>query len=269
MRRIKFAWDQRRRLPALLASNRLPNIRLEWDTLRNLVVLDQVETSGHCHLATLPTGAMFFSDDINYAPYAGVAGTNTPYLLAFYDSTGLLVGAGYGGAVGGGEDLTELLADTGFDDAGAWEEEAGWVVNGGASGKAVATNITSAKYVYQVIAANAGSLVKTVYTCSDYTSGNFRVVVGTAATGAGTSRSSAATFTEYLTRGIGTLIGIGYYAGTLTASMSSLSVSRVNDIPNTGLKLYSTKNGATQSLMLTGTGNVNAITKVKVYYVGD
>jgi len=126
------------------------------------------------------------------------------------------------GAEGTVETTTELLADTGFDNAVLWLTEAGWAIG---SSKATATALASSKYVYQNIAANPGSLVKTAYTCSDYTGGNFRVSVGSG--GTGTINSSAATFTQYINRGTGTLIGLTWVNSALTASFSSLSAQQV------------------------------------------
>lgn len=71
--------------------------------LKNVVVTyissPITETSGKLHVDTTAT-AMFFSEDNDYAAYAG--STVAKYLAAFYDSTGKLVASGYCGAVGGG-----------------------------------------------------------------------------------------------------------------------------------------------------------------------
>lgn len=254
-------------------------------------VKKQAETSGHLYIATVAAGAFFWSADNDYSAYTG-DGSNNGYLLKFFDSTNAHVGTAYGGAVGtgaaGGDlDATENVTNGDFETG---DPPSSWSVAGtGAvlSADADARTGLQALKIYADAAAYRGLAYQTindlrvngglwklqayakkidapfarVYVSDDINNTNYvyyksisAPVSYTDVGGYFTSKSSTDTLSLYSPDTQGKY-----------GLWDDVSLKRVTEPPNTGLRLYSTRTGSTQTMKETGAGNPNTITKVEIW----
>jgi roadblock/LC7 domain-containing protein len=117
--------------------------------------------------------------------------------LVVYDTAGKTATAEIKAWEGGATSLgTEILADTGFDAPGSWTPQAGWAVSG-SSAAATAADASC----YQTKSVTYKSLVRAVFTVTNYSAGSVLVGIGHGGAGQtdGTPRNSTGTFEQYLT----------------------------------------------------------------------
>ncbi len=226
-------------------------------------VLDQVETSGKFHVSTVAGGAMMFSEDIDYSAYAGTG----EYDITGYDATNAMAFHARTGAVGGGEDLgADVFAGAGAFTVGTgWELEDGYSVAGGKLEKIVGTGY----YATHPATMPAGQLWKSSIDVDAISGiGGFAIAYrGLAAGESGITISTTGTKTEYHTQiTAGTGCGVSASAAKVI-TIDNLVIKPLTNVPVTGLLLRNLE--GEQSVISTGTGNINAITKVKVVYIGD
>ncbi|MBA7559131.1 hypothetical protein ES708_00744 [subsurface metagenome] len=159
-------------------------------------------------------------------------------MVHVWDNAGKHI-SGICGAVGGDEALgANLITDPGFDDAGYWAKGTGWTV---ADSKAVGNGGQNYSPIYKAQASQLGKLFKTSITISTRTSGSIKVGVGTDT--AGTLRSTADTFVEYLVaRTTGTLFGLFAWSD-FVGTCDDIAFEPVTDCPATALKIVSTNGG--------------------------
>ncbi|MFH2071931.1 MAG: hypothetical protein ABIJ75_03660, partial [Actinomycetota bacterium] len=131
------------------------------------IIVEATVLATAVHVATVAAGAHATIDGVDLSPYLGAK-------LTLRDSSGWTA-VGYIMRAGTGEALTELLADTGFDDAGSWVAGAGFVVNGAGSSAAVAT--TSTTEVRQTLGSQQGKLLLTTIICSAITGGTYQTLL--------------------------------------------------------------------------------------------
>ena len=235
--------------------------------IKDIVILDHdaaTVTSGTLHLDTTST-AMFFHDSLDFSAYA--AGTEAKYLLAFYAGS-TLVGAGYGGAVGGGEALGSELLDT-------WINGATYPYD---------TFITSGKDITSVIEADAGRAHVVVdLTIGKIYKGYVDVTLNSGSRpGLGLTTVADAFNQDFTAYTLSAGANIKYFThkdaagvrwtlyqpANAAGNWSSVnSLEPLTDVPATGLILYEDPEGTTRGLSHTGTGNVNGITTVRIYRV--
>jgi hypothetical protein len=122
----------------------------------------------------------------------------------------------------------ELITDPSFDDDSEWSTiGSGWTVNTGTPGKAVGSSTTASINKNSIL--TVGQVYKVTFTISDYTSGNVRVLCGSAN---GTVRAATGTFTDYL-RANTIHFSIDAYSA-FTGALSDISVKAIGSI-NGGL----------------------------------
>jgi hypothetical protein len=237
------------------------------------VILNQTVTAGTTHLDTTST-AMFFHDTVDFSAYAGASG-NTLFKVLFTDNAGKTALA-YGGEAGGGENLTELSPDPGFDNVGSWDSvSADWSVNSGGNSKIVATDAAQYNGVFKdgPMTGTVGKIVKTVLVLDSRTSGGITVRAGGYVSGSSNDSpeyTTIGTKTRYFTVRNGTdptrLLITSINGAHNTLSATSLSAGLLTDVPITGLKLYTSYNGTIRGMANVQTGfNTSTIVSIKVY----
>ena len=123
----------------------------------------------------------------------------------------------------------ELITNGGFDTDSDWTKGAGWTIPGGAGADCTgsATLTTAA-----VIAVDAGSAYRVIYTITAWTSGEIAVRIGSQGT-YGVSRGETGTFIEDLIAGAGGVKKLQFDGrpggGTFVGSIDDVSVKAIND----------------------------------------
>jgi hypothetical protein len=226
-------------------------------------------TSGTLHLDASNT-AMFFHDSIDFSSYTGTDAGSTPYLIAFYDSSGYMASA-YGGAVGGSESLdseaitgwtnSSTTYDTFIVNANGHDLDS--VINLSDKTAIVYTNINMTLYkIYKVIVditLNSGTAPRLLSTRGIGSSSQVVIDSVTDQTKYYTACKNPANGNE----DTGLMLSAG---GKATNFSLLISQKLLTDVPATGLHLMTTKNGTTRGMASQSSSfNPNTITKVKIY----
>jgi hypothetical protein len=238
----------------------------------NVLILSTTFTAANARNSFDATTAFCEASGLDLSTYAGTDAGSTPYLIELQDASGD-VAWGFGGAIGGGEDLDdEKLLDPTFDDTTKWAQGAGWVVNGGASGKAIATATVLNCVQTAGVVCTVGALSKLAATCDSYTSGNVYLALPTKGSVTNASYNSTGIKTLYESYSSGTSCGLrGYGTGLeLTASFTDISLKKVLDCAVTGLHIMSARNGTDRGWKTIGsTFNANDAMTIRVYFLGS
>ncbi len=225
---------------------------------------------GAVTMATVATGALFNDTGQDFTNYAGASG-NTPYMIVVTDTSGK-VAWGYIGEEGTGETLgSELLSNPSFDvSTNGWSGYLGTIasVAGGQLNNCV--ELTRTTGGIQDVNGGFTSVTGNLYKLSGYvksgTSGDESSIlfsyqatpqyvdVGTRLT----SSSSWQQYTSIYVTAIDAGTPIAFRKNTATVGtmlFDEASAKQVLTLPaNTGIKIYSTKNGVIQSWAGVDTG---------------
>lgn len=162
------------------------------------------------------------------------------YKIRFFNSTGTYMAEAWISATApAGESLTELLVDTGFDDASKWTLPAGWSITGS---KLIASNPAAYENAIQAVPNPSGAVLsKMTLVCDSFTSGTYRNRFHSQN---GMAQTSAGTVVSYIT-GMADQVSVGVMPNANTvASFTSISCMHVTTPAATGALLLSTKGGS-------------------------
>lgn len=261
------------------------------DVVRMIVgnLVTMVVDLGDIHLATVDDGAMFFHGTEDFSSYAGVSGY-TPFKIIFTDDSGLTAEA-WCGEVGGGLATGSQLAPTSCctDPNDDQNNTTGWggfmttiaSVSGGRTGYCLECTENGADnpYVAKNITVTPGSLFFYEVYIKAGTESTYSIFARDTTNGVNLVTDLDNAETDWTTKSesyfvipancinismqIKQITTVG--AGT-TIFIDDFNLKQVTDIPTTGLKLYSSQNGTTQSMTTIDTGfDPNNITKVEIY----
>lgn len=220
--------------------------------------------------ASMVDGTAFINDSgQDFSPYVGVAGVSKPYMLVAVD-TGGKVAWGYIGEEGTGETLGSELLTNGDFSSWTGDNPDNWTVSegGGANiitqnppGKCQILSDGGTAYVRQDIF-TANKLYKYYLTVDTAALGSIRASDGTSFSYF--LYSTTGNKTGYLTANNALFLISRTAACNIT--IDDVSIKQVLTLPaNTGVKIYSARNGSTQSWANVETGfNANAISSYEI-----
>jgi hypothetical protein len=162
--------------------------------------------------------------------------------ISIYDSTGKLL-RGVLKTAGDGEDSTELVLDTGFDDATKWQAGMGWAVNTAGNSKAIGT-AGNTSYLSILPAPSAYNESLFWFTATIISTNNSCYSVIGASTSIPLTEGSLSLYRTNVSTG--TIYGLRKLADG-SCEVSDISIKRITGPSTSGCTIVSAKGGATQN----------------------